>query len=186
MDALEVELDGGHPVLSPTTVELGESWVVKIFVGRAPPLGGEFRCVNPILEIVVALEPGSMDDVVGHPAARTAELEFGIGVDETRRNRQSTVITRDHRGIISWARALIHRKDRDDRKDHRKGHRVVEPSHHRGSTSRVVERGAIFCHCSEERVVVIDGRWFRTMLKVAPAATSDESINLRGALNKIL
>ncbi len=50
-----------------------------------------------------------------------------------------------------------------------------------------LERGAIFCHCSEEVVVVIDGRWVRTMLKVAPAANSDESINLSGALlSKIL
>jgi hypothetical protein len=42
-----------------------------------------------------------------------------------------------------------------------------------------LERGAIFCHCSDVVVEVIDGRWVRTMLKVAPSATGDESIGFR-------
>ena len=119
VDSFEIELDGGHPVPPSTAVELGEGRVVELVVGRAPALGRQFGCVDPVLEVVVALEPGAVDDVVGHPAARAAELELGVGVDQPRRYRQPAVGARDHRGIISCARggrqftarAQVERKD---------------------------------------------------------------------------
>ncbi len=103
VNPLEIELDGGHPVSPSTAVELGKRRVVELVVGSAPTLGRKLGCVDPLLEVVVALEPGAVDDVVGHPAARTAELQFGVVINQPRRHRQPTVGARNHRSIFSCA-----------------------------------------------------------------------------------
>ena len=54
---------------------------------------------------------------------------------ETRRTQRTT---RAPRSIT-----LLHRKDRDDRKDHRKEHRIIDSSHHHGSSSRVEHPGSL-------------------------------------------
>ncbi len=98
VNALQVELDPLQPRRQGSAVELVEGRVVELRKALARHLRRLLGCVDPLLDVVVAVETVAPDHLVGHPAAVAAELPFGSVLDQTRWNRQTAV------GAFDWHR----------------------------------------------------------------------------------
>ncbi len=99
MNSLEVELDGGQPVCAGAAVETVEGGVVELGKALTARLRGLVGGVDALLDVVVAVEPVVVNDLVRHPAAVAAELELGAGIHEPGGDGEGAVGAFDrHRG----------------------------------------------------------------------------------------